>query len=89
VFEHLGCNRPTLCITHQENVAAQLIMHARGGVVVPPQPEAIAQVILKFYQQWKQGIFAYDPDWAIIRQFTRRQLTQRLSRVLENATHGS
>jgi glycosyltransferase involved in cell wall biosynthesis len=83
VFEHLGCNRPTLCITHPENVAAKLIGRARGGVVVPPRPTAIAEAISRYHRVWKSGVFDYDPDWEIIRQFTRRRLTRRLAETFE------
>lgn len=89
VFEHLGCNRPTLCITHPENVAAQLIVRARAGAVAPPHPEAIAAAVMRYYRTWKAGEFAYDPDWELIRRFTRRRLTRRLAQTLERVADES
>ena len=81
LFEHLGCNRPTLCITHPDNVAAKLIVRAKAGIVVRPQPEEISQVILDSYQIWKSGEYTYSPDWSVIQQYTRKRLTQRLSDI--------
>lgn len=89
VFEHLACNRPTLCITHPENVAARLIVRARAGVVVRPRPDAIAEAIVAYYHAWKDGVFAHDPDWDLISRFTRRRLTQRLAQTFERTAHGS
>jgi hypothetical protein len=89
VFEHLACNRPTLCITHPENVAAKLIVKARGGVVVQHRPAAIAETISSFHRDWKAGVFDYFPDWEVIRRFTRRRLTRRLAETFERMVrHG-
>jgi len=87
VFEYLACNRPTLCITHPENVAAQLITRAKAGQVVKPNPDEIAQAILTYYQAWKNRAFAHAPDWNVIRHFTRRSLTQRLTELFECITN--
>ena len=86
IFEYLACNRPTLCITHPENVAARLIIRARAGEVVNPNPDEIAQTILAYYYAWKNHSFSYTPDWDVIRQFTRRNLTQRLVQTFEQIT---
>ncbi|MBN2005340.1 MAG: glycosyltransferase [Anaerolineae bacterium] len=83
LFEYLACNRPTLCITHPENVAAQLITRAKAGQVVNPNPDEIAQVILTYYHAWKSRAFSHAPDWDVIHQFTRRSLTQRLVHTFE------
>jgi len=79
VYEYMGSNRPTLAITHPENVAAQLIERARAGFVVRHNSYEIAKVILRCYRNWQTGRFDYAPDWGTIRQYTRRNLTARLA----------
>jgi hypothetical protein len=88
VFEHLACNRPTLCITHPENVAAKLIVRARGGVVARPCPTAIAEAVSRYHRAWREGVFDHDPDWEVIRRFTRLRLTERLARTFERIVDG-
>lgn len=79
IFEYIGSNRPTLAISHPENVAAKLIERARAGVVVPHDPLKIAPAILSYYESWRSRTFEYNPDWSIIRQYTRRNLTRQLA----------
>ncbi len=79
VFEYIGSNRPTLAISHPENVAAKLVERARAGVVVPHDPLKIAPAILSYYESWRSEAFEYNPDWNIIRQYTRRNLTGQLA----------
>lgn len=83
IFEYLGCNRPTLVIAGPGNVAAELIMAAHAGVATAHDPDAIAEVLLDYYRRWKAGRFDYQPDWAIIQRFTRRNLTGRLANILD------
>lgn len=79
VFEYIGSNRPTLVVSHPENVAAKLVERAQAGVVVPHEPHKIASEILSYYESWRSRTFEYNPDWNIIRQYTRRNLTHQLA----------
>jgi len=79
LFEYLGSNRPTLAITYPGNVGAQLVECARAGRATHYDPPEIAAAILHFYRAWQTGEFDYAPDWTIIRQYTRRNLTARLA----------
>ena len=84
-YEYLGSNRPTLAITGPHNVAAQRLVAARAGIAVGHDPAQIAEAILGYYRQWKQGAFAHAPDWELIRRFTRRNLTGQLVQQFEAA----
>jgi glycosyltransferase involved in cell wall biosynthesis len=79
LFEYLGANRPTLAITYPGNVGAQLVERARAGIATSYDPTEIATAILRYYRVWQSGDFGYAPDWNIIRQYTRRNLTARLA----------
>jgi glycosyltransferase involved in cell wall biosynthesis len=83
VFEYLGSNRPTLVVSHPDNVAARLVQRARAGMVVPHDPPQIAAAILEYYEAWHSGNFEYNPDWSIIHQYTRRSLSGRLASVFD------
>jgi len=79
LFEYLGSNRPTLAITRPDNVAAQLIQHARAGTVTRHDPVEIAAALLSYYRRWQAREHVYAPDWDIIHQYTRRNLTAKLA----------
>lgn len=79
LFEYLGSNRPTLAISHPENVAAQLVDRARAGKIVHHDPSEIAAAILHYYARWQSASFDYSPQWTIIQKYTRRNLTKRLA----------
>lgn len=86
IFEYLACNRPTLAIAGPGNVAAELVVRARAGAAAGHDPDQIAAVLLEHYRRWRTGRFDYDPDWAVIRHFTRRNLTGLLARELDRLT---
>jgi glycosyltransferase involved in cell wall biosynthesis len=79
VFEYLGSNRPTLFVGHPDNVAAQLLKRARAGDVACHNPSEIAVAVLRYYHAWQSGNVDYAPDWSVIRQYTRRNLTAQLA----------
>jgi glycosyltransferase involved in cell wall biosynthesis len=86
IYEYLGSNRPTLAISHPENVAAQLIDRARAGRIVHHDPSEIAAAILHYYTCWKTRSFDYSPQWEIIQEYTRRNLTKRLAAEFDRLT---
>lgn len=79
LFEYLGSNRPILAITHPDSVAAQLIEQARAGTVTRHNSSEIVAAILHYYRIWESERFDYAPDWDVIQQYTRRNLTARLA----------
>ena len=86
LFEYLASNRPTLAITHPENVAAQLIQRVRAGMVVNHNPAQIADAISVYFKSWQTRRFDYEPDWTVIEQFSRYNLTKRLSSIFDDLT---
>ena len=90
LFEYLASNRPTLAVSHPDNVAAQLITRAQAGTATHHTPTEIAAAILQYYHTWQERHFDYTPNWNIIHQYTRRNLTARLAaefdRLIETET---
>lgn len=84
LFEYLGSNRPTLSITHPQNAAAALIESANAGTTVHHNPAEIAHAILYYYNKWQTGDSDYHPNWEVISQYTRRNLSAKLAREFDN-----
>lgn len=86
LFEYLASDRPILAIARSDNVAGQLVSRVRAGRTVPHDPDQIADAIEAFYRAWKAGRFDHDPDWAVIEQFNRYNLTKRLASLFDSLT---
>ncbi len=86
LFEYLASNRPVLSVARSDNVAAQLVSRARAGRAVPHDPDQIADAIEAYYRAWKAGQFAHAPDWDVIEQFSRYNLTKRLAGIFNSLT---
>ncbi len=79
LFEYLGTNRPTLAVSHPNNVASQLIARAQAGLSTRHALSEITTAVLHYYHIWQTGHFAYAPKWEIIHEYSRRNLTARLA----------
>ena len=79
IYEYLATNRPILAIVPPGGAAQQLIQETKTGITVDGDVSSIASAILKLYRRWQMGSSDWQPNWPIIRQYTRRALTQRLA----------
>ena len=79
LFEYIAANRPILGIVTPGGVAQQLIEATCTGVAVAGDVEQIAAAIERLYQQWRRGGAEWQPNWPLIQQYTRRNLTGRLA----------
>jgi hypothetical protein len=79
LFEYIASNRPILGIVPPGGVAEQLIRETRTGITTDGNVHTIAQGIEALYLQWKSGNVTWDPNWDIIRQYSRRNLTAQLA----------
>jgi glycosyltransferase involved in cell wall biosynthesis len=86
LYEYLGSNRPILVVSGPDNVAAELVVRARAGRAVQHRPAEIADAVLHYYGLWKASKSDHDPDWQIILQHTRRNLTRLLANELERVS---
>jgi glycosyltransferase involved in cell wall biosynthesis len=86
LYEYLGSNRPTLVVAGPDNVGAELVVRARAGTAVQHKPAEIADAVMHYYRGWKTGRFDHDPDWGIIRRYTRRNLARLLANELDRVS---
>jgi len=83
IYEYMASNRPILAIVPKNGVAQKLIEATRTGTAVDGDVDAIAQAIEQLYRQWQQGFPDWNPNWEVIKQYTRRNLTAKLAAVFD------
>jgi glycosyltransferase involved in cell wall biosynthesis len=79
LFEYLASNRPILGIVPPGGVAESLIEETRTGIAVDGDVDAIVNAIELLYNQWRAGNPNWNPQWDIIRRYSRRNLTACLA----------
>ena len=90
IFEYLAAERPVLCVTRPDNLAAQLVAEWDAGVAAAPSDvAAIAAALRSLYARWEAGDAA--PRRAarrerVLARYSRRELTRQLAGVLDDAT---
>jgi hypothetical protein len=56
LLDYLGAGRPILALRNDtHDIAADLVESTRSGLVVPNEPDAIAEAIRRMYAWWKEG----------------------------------
>ena len=82
VFEYLATGRPVLVVGPIENIAARIVRQANAGEAFEyDDAEGMRDFLRRQYQNYITGIHP-EPDWEVIRQYSRKQLTQRLVDVI-------
>jgi len=82
VFEYLATGRPVLLVGPTESIAARIIRQANAGEAFAyDDVEGVKNYLLRQYQNRIKGIDP-TPDWEVIRQFSRKRLTQRLAEII-------
>lgn len=86
IYEYIASNRPVLGIVPPGGVAEQLILDTRTGLAVDSEIPSIANAIEQLYHRWKAGTPDWNPDWSVIRRYTRRNLTAQLAAEFDRLT---
>jgi glycosyltransferase involved in cell wall biosynthesis len=83
-FEYLGAARPILALV-PEGPLKQIINQGQFGITTPSKDiHAIARAFKTLYEQWKQhGNIVFDPDIQLRASFSRRRLTAKLARIMD------
>jgi len=82
IFEYLASGKPVLMLGAVDGKSAQLIQSANVGKAFDYHDVyGIANYLSRLYQNQVNGIRPY-PDWKVIRQYSRKQLTQRLATMI-------
>jgi glycosyltransferase involved in cell wall biosynthesis len=89
IFEYLAAERPVLCVTRPDNLAARLVREWEAGLVADPEsPDEIDAALRSLYESWSEDVLE-PPRGArerVLERYSRRELTGRLADVLEAAS---
>ena len=89
LFEYLAAERPVLCVTRADNLAARLVREWDAGIAAAPRDEdAIAAALRELYRRWEAGDLASPTGTRtrVLARYSRRELTRRLAGVLDAVT---
>ena len=82
IFEYLASGKPILTLGAVEGKAAQIIRSANAGAAFDyDDADGIADFLSRQYQNQVDGILP-NPDRDVVRQFSRKQLTNMLAEVI-------
>lgn len=88
LFEYLATGVPVLGVGPVDGDAAEVLNKSGAGVMCDSDDEKrIRQALGGYYQDWKEGR-AFAPDRELVKQFSRKDLTGRLVRLLEASRSG-
>ena len=89
LFEYLAAERPVLCVTRPDNLAARLVEEWDAGVAAAPSDvPAVAAALHTLYARWEAGTLS-PPAGArerVLDRYSRRELTRQLAGVLDDVT---
>jgi hypothetical protein len=89
LFEYLAAERPLLCVTRPDNLAARLVSEWDAGAVARPVDErAIEDALRELVRRWQAGGLAAPRGIRdrVLARFSRRELAGQLARVLDDAS---
>jgi glycosyltransferase involved in cell wall biosynthesis len=88
IFEYLAAGKAILALI-PPGVAADLLMEARIGLVVPPDgPEAIADALTELFTDWQNGKLNISPVPEVVARYNRRRQTKNLANLLDEVRSG-
>jgi len=82
IFEYLASGKPVLLLGAVEGKAAQIIKSANAGAAFDYNDVAGIADFLSLQYQNQTNSIRLNPDWEVIRQYSRKQLTQRLAEII-------
>jgi len=83
LFNYLAAGRPILALAPVPNVAVDLILESRSGVVAPPDdPAAVAEALVELYRRFKARV-PFDQDRAVVERYEARPQAAAYARLLE------
>ena len=83
LYEYLDAGRPLAAVLEPGEEAADLVRRAGGSVVRPGDPAALAVVIERHYDAWKQGTPIAAPRPAWLAEHARDRLAAVLAGALD------
>ncbi|MBM2814814.1 MAG: glycosyl transferase, group 1 [Ignavibacteria bacterium] len=84
VYEYVGVRRPIIAVAPRESAIAELMLETGSGMVAhQSEIDAIADIFLKYYQNWKEGNNNFAPDQSKINKYERREAAGSLAGILD------
>ncbi len=85
IFEYMNTNTPVIAIL-PEGVAKELVIETGIGLVADTDNVAeIENVILNYYNAWKDNKLFFNPNYNIIRNYERKVLTGELAQIFDKS----
>ncbi len=89
VFEYIGSGKPIITIA-PEGAVAEVIRETGSGLVASARDvDRIADIVLNFYNAWKEKRPAIQQDRDAIKRYERKEITRQLASLLDEVTEGS
>jgi glycosyltransferase involved in cell wall biosynthesis len=86
LFDYLASGTPILALAPTPNVAADLILESRSGLIVPPDdPQAVADALGRLYDEWRSGGPRERQDREVVRRYAADVQARALAAVLDGA----
>lgn len=89
LFEYLAAERPLLCVTRLDSLAARLVEDWHAGVTAAPDDvDGIAAALGGLYERWAEDRLPPPTGTRrrVLDRYSRRELTRRLAATLDAAT---
>lgn len=85
IFEYMNTQRPVLAIL-PDGVAKDLVIESNIGIVANTESmEDIENALASYYNQWRKSHINYEPNLEVIEQYERKKLTEKLSKIFDEA----
>jgi glycosyltransferase involved in cell wall biosynthesis len=88
LYEYMATGKPILAPVADGDTRRVLERSGVGVVTGPRDSEAVADVLLRLYEQRQANAPTQGPDWEYIRGFERRRLTEKLAELFESVGAG-
>jgi hypothetical protein len=87
VYEYIGTKRPIIAIAPQESAIAKLMNETGSGKVAhQTEVDKIADIVLDYYNQWKNDKWNFSPKIDIVNSYERREAARKLADILNTLT---
>jgi glycosyltransferase involved in cell wall biosynthesis len=89
IFEYINTQKTILGLVPEDGAAAMVIEETKTGYVVDStEVDKIAACIGDIYSRWKHETLEVQPNYEAIRQYDRVNLTNQLSKILDQVSKG-
>jgi glycosyltransferase involved in cell wall biosynthesis len=85
IYEYFAAGRPIISVPGDDDITDEMINKSRAGKVAKT-PDEVEEVLTKWYLEWKQtGQILLNTDMNYISQFNRKNGTEELAKIFNNA----